>query len=217
MTAATTTTERTGWSVSRLAAEGLGDRRALAKLLRDVEPVAQGPSGEALYRLRDVVKALAQRQVEGETARLRVSVQALEAQLAGADACASESESRRRKRAAEAQLLELQLKQERGEWAPIFECEHAGIALFGGIVQRLDAIPSKIAVDLAAESSPPVCQEIVAKALHEARGAIADVRIVKAKGRYAVKLEALLSEFRTRLYALVTEDEEPKPAGTPPL
>ena len=162
MTAATTTGERLGWSISALAPERLGDRPALGRLLQGIEPATTGGQSEKLYTLRDVVRALTRRAVEGETERLRLRINALEAQLAaGDDQGVSESEARRRKRCAEAALLEMEVATKRQEYVPLWEAEHVVTTFLSGVIQRINGLSSRVAVDVAAEASPPVCQRII--------------------------------------------------------
>ena len=84
---------------------------------------------------------------------------------------------------ADAQAMKNALQ--RGEQAPIADLEFAVTSLLSGIRGRLLSLPSKLALELAAEGDPAVCQELVAKGLNEALTDIAAVRIADLAARRA--------------------------------
>jgi phage terminase Nu1 subunit (DNA packaging protein) len=66
---------------------------------------------------------------------------------------------------------------QRGEQAAISDLEFAVTSLLSGVRGKLLALPSKLALELAAEGDPAVCQELIAKGLHEALTEIAEVSV----------------------------------------
>jgi len=85
----------------------------------------------------------------------------------------------------------------------VSECQSAGVALWAGVAQRLDVVPSKIALECAAASDPAVVQEIIKTALHKERGDISEAQIVRPRGPLAGKLDALLAKHRDEVQQLL--------------
>lgn len=126
--------------------------------------------------LPGAVAWLEARAAEKAKAPLEARIRELEAALAGGadSAGVSEDEARRRKRAAEAALLELELATKRGELVPASDQDVALIAIATVTSARLQGIAAKVATELAAETAPAGCQEIVQREIHAALNDLAD-------------------------------------------
>lgn len=75
--------------------------------------------------------------------------------------------------AARADLAELDLARKRRELIPAEDLDRALIALASAVAVRMDAIPPVLALEIASESSPAVCQSLIQKALDSARADLA--------------------------------------------
>lgn len=79
--------------------------------------------------------------------------------------------------AARADMTELDLAERRGELVPVGDVEFGLAALLSGVRTRILAVPAKVAADVATETKPAVCHEIVERAVHEALEQIANVKV----------------------------------------
>jgi len=95
------------------------------------------------------------------------------------------SAARARRDKADAELKELELKVRMGELIPRSEPARGYMALATGFSARIQAIPIKIAREIAAETKPAVCEQILRRELHEALSDITD-----AADRAMAELEA---------------------------
>lgn len=81
---------------------------------------------------------------------------------------------RARKDRADAELKELSLRERRGELIECADADRGELALATIVSGRVMAIPSKIAMEIAAESDPAVCHEILHRECEEAMRDLAD-------------------------------------------
>jgi len=107
-----------------------------------------------------------------ETERLRQALEAADSDPSPGPI--SRSEALRRRAVAEMRLKEIELEERDGRLIPIAAMTRIIVTLFHGVKAWLLGIPSKIAVELAAETNPRECHRIVEDALHEAMRQIAD-------------------------------------------
>jgi phage terminase Nu1 subunit (DNA packaging protein) len=70
---------------------------------------------------------------------------------------------------AKSELAELELERERGNVVPREDQQQALIALATAVASRLDGVPPKAAHEVASETDPAICQEIIARCIREAR------------------------------------------------
>lgn len=86
---------------------------------------------------------------------------------------------------AKAELAELELQEKRGELAPVEDQESVLIALVTTLASRMDGVPPQAAHEVARESDPAVCQEIIARHIRAAREELAEAgaRAVRAADR----------------------------------
>jgi phage terminase Nu1 subunit (DNA packaging protein) len=136
-------------SVSQLATVTGFDRRTVRQRLAGLEPVEQ-TGRELRYESR---AALAQLYV-GDTLEL--------------------NRERARLAAAQAERVEMQNGVERGELVPAADVERFTVGLLSACIQRLDALPAKIAPDAHAAPSIAGCEDVIRRAIHEARQELAD-------------------------------------------
>lgn len=76
--------------------------------------------------------------------------------------------------AAKASIAELELEEKRGSLVPRDDQLQAMLALATAVASRLDGVPPKAAHEVASESDPAVCQEIIARHIREAREDLAE-------------------------------------------
>lgn len=81
----------------------------------------------------------------------------------------SQQAEKERLDAARADLYELELEEKRKELIPRADHQRALIALATATATRLDAVPARVAPEVAIESDPATCQAIVARYIHAAR------------------------------------------------
>ena len=135
---------------------------------------------------------------------------ALERILCGTDGLDFTAErARLAKEQADAQALKNLLA--RGEQVPASDQDMAVIALSTAASARLQAVPSKTAVELAAEGTPDGCQAIVAREIHAALHDLADAG-QKAADRVAA--DEAKPRARSRSDAAAAEAERSRVGGS---